>query len=58
MNSNKKIKITEKGWECPKCGQINAPHINKCSCVKSNMKESNSYNVIAEDGRTILNEGC
>lgn len=22
----------EYGWECPRCHQINAPHINHCDC--------------------------
>lgn len=24
-----------KGWECPRCGRINAPWLPCCSCYKS-----------------------
>ena len=26
---------SEKGWECPRCGQIWAPWITKCDCSKT-----------------------
>ena len=26
---------SEKGWECPRCGQIWAPWITKCDCNRS-----------------------
>lgn len=26
---------TQKGWECPRCGQINAPWMPYCICKKS-----------------------
>ena len=26
----------EKGWECPRCGRINAPWVRQCDCVRSN----------------------
>ena len=26
---------TEKGWECPRCGQIWAPWISQCNCSKN-----------------------
>lgn len=25
----------EQGWECPRCGRINAPWIKQCSCTPS-----------------------
>lgn len=26
----------EKGWECPRCGCINAPWVRQCDCNKNN----------------------
>ena len=26
----------EQGWECPRCGRINAPWVRQCDCVRSN----------------------
>lgn len=26
----------EKGWECPRCGRINAPWVRQCDCSKNN----------------------
>ncbi len=26
----------EKGWECPRCGSINAPWVRQCDCDKNN----------------------
>ena len=26
----------EQGWECPRCGHINAPWIRQCDCSRSN----------------------
>jgi hypothetical protein len=23
-------------WLCPRCGQVNAPHVNACTCVTDN----------------------
>jgi len=52
------IENSHKGWECPKCGKINAPHINQCSCVKTNVSENKEYNYspTSTDGRQILSE--
>ena len=27
----------EQGWECPRCGRINAPWISHCDCSRSNI---------------------
>lgn len=29
------ITFTQQGWECPRCGQINAPWMPYCTCKKS-----------------------
>ena len=26
----------EQGWECPRCGRINAPWVRQCDCSRSN----------------------
>lgn len=26
----------EKGWECPRCGRINAPWVRQCDCNRNN----------------------
>jgi len=26
---------SEKGWECPRCGRINAPWVRQCDCPPS-----------------------
>ena len=26
----------EQGWECPRCGRINAPWVRQCDCARSN----------------------
>lgn len=28
--------VTEKGWECPRCGRINAPWVRQCDCNGNN----------------------
>lgn len=48
--------VANKGWECPKCGKINAPHVNQCDCVKEKIQENNVYQPTANDGRKILTE--
>ena len=27
----------EKGWECPRCGRINAPWVRQCDCSRGNI---------------------
>ena len=38
-NTNTKINVSsytsEKGWECPRCGRINAPWVRQCDCSPS-----------------------
>ena len=34
INSNHSYK-SEKGWECPRCGRINAPWVRQCDCSPS-----------------------
>lgn len=29
------ISFVQKGWECPRCGRINAPWLLYCSCDRS-----------------------
>lgn len=29
------LSASQKGWECPRCGRINAPWLPCCSCNKS-----------------------
>ncbi len=33
----------EKGWECPRCGRINAPWARQCDCIRNN------WNVTCDD---------
>ena len=28
---------TEQGWECPRCGRINAPWVRQCDCPRDNL---------------------
>lgn len=31
--------MPSKGWECPRCGQVNAPWKRTCDCNKKPVKE-------------------
>ena len=35
MTNWNNISFSQKGWECPRCGKINAPWLPCCSCHKS-----------------------
>ena len=35
MSNWNNISFSQKGWECPRCGRINAPWLPCCSCNKS-----------------------
>lgn len=35
MTNWNNISFSQKGWECPRCGRINAPWLPCCSCDKS-----------------------
>ena len=35
MTNWNNISFAQKGWECPRCGRINAPWLPCCSCSKS-----------------------
>ena len=48
FDSNVKPAVPTLGWECPRCGSVNAPQIGKCQCVKTESTE--------KDTRQLLNE--
>lgn len=33
---NSTMPRAEQGWECPRCGRINAPWVRQCDCSRSN----------------------
>ena len=37
-----------KGWECPRCGSINAPQKDKCKCVKTEDKDKDTRQLLIE----------
>ena len=37
---NNEINFIERGWECPKCGAVMAPHMNVCVNCKGNSSGS------------------
>ena len=40
---------SEKGWECPRCGRINAPWVRQCDCSRDNWHITWTDNT-SEDG--------
>lgn len=36
------------GWECPRCGSVNAPQIEKCKCVKTESTEKDTRQLLTE----------
>lgn len=36
------------GWECPRCGSVNAPQIEKCKCVKNEDKTVDPRQLLTE----------
>jgi uncharacterized OB-fold protein len=40
---DKDIQMSDKkpvGWECPRCGSVNAPDLTKCQCPKEVKEET------------------
>lgn len=37
------MSLMSKGWECPKCGRVNAPWASECPCYKETNKYKESY---------------
>ena len=31
------MELIHRGWECPRCGKINAPWKEECSCYKAKL---------------------
>ena len=44
------------GWECPRCGQINAPWVSHCDCKKNYYNTTDSSN-IKTTATTNTNDG-
>lgn len=36
------------GWECPRCGSVNAPQKEKCKCVKTESEEQETKQLLNE----------
>ena len=53
VNNKKVNKMNKKdkeyiGWECPRCGSVNAPQKEKCKCVKIESEEKDSKQLLIE----------
>lgn len=42
----------EQGWECPRCGRINAPWVRQCDCI-----DQSNWTVTTNDWTTLPNTG-
>ena len=40
---------SEKGWECPRCGRINAPWVRQCDCSRNNWKITDNDSTTSGD---------
>lgn len=48
----------EQGWECPRCGRINAPWVRQCDCSRSNWTiTSNDWTYKPEQWKEITCNG-
>jgi len=36
------------GWECPRCGSVNAPQKDKCQCVKTEDTQKDTKQLLVE----------
>ena len=45
MSNWNNISFSQKGWECPRCGRINAPWLPCCSCDKSTTYTTSSRTI-------------
>lgn len=39
VNFNMEHVYVRTGWECPRCHNINGPHVDQCSCSKINLRD-------------------
>lgn len=36
------------GWECPRCGSVNSPDVDKCQCVKNENTQQDTKKLLLE----------
>jgi ribosomal protein S27AE len=41
-------KVYPVGWQCPRCGSVNAPQKERCKCVKTEDKDKEGKELLAE----------